>query len=82
MYLGFIGTGEITKAVIHGILKSKINFKRIYISRRNNKNSNYLKSISKKITILNNNRYIHKFDNSNYLPLFFINLPLHLNINI
>ena len=23
-----------------------------------------------------------KFDNSNYLPLFFINLPLHLNINI
>ena len=58
MYLGFIGTGEITKAVVLGILKSNINFKRIYISKRNIKNSNYLKSISSKITILNNNQEI------------------------
>ena len=58
MYLGFIGTGEITKAVVLGILKSNINFKRIYISKRNTKHSNYLKSISSKVTILNNNQEI------------------------
>ena len=30
MNLGFIGTGEITKAVVIGILKSKIKYKKIY----------------------------------------------------
>ena len=42
--LGFIGTGEITKAVVLGILNSKIKFKKIYISKRNKKNSNFLKN--------------------------------------
>ncbi len=37
MKLGFIGTGEITKAVILGILKSKIKYSKIYISKRNKK---------------------------------------------
>ena len=37
MKLGFIGTGEISKAVIQGIVSSKIKFSKIYISNRNNK---------------------------------------------
>ena len=43
MKLGFIGTGEITKSVVTGILASSISFKQIYISKRNNKISNILK---------------------------------------
>tara|TARA_B100000287_G_scaffold420388_1_gene459700 strand:- start:2880 stop:3650 length:771 start_codon:yes stop_codon:yes gene_type:complete len=58
MYLGFIGTGEITKSVILGILNSKIKYKKIYISRRNKKISNYLKNKSNKIVVLNNNQNI------------------------
>ena len=58
MTLGFIGTGEITKAVVLGILKSKIKYNKIYISERNKKISNYLKSKSKKIIISNNNQEI------------------------
>ena len=37
MNLGFIGTGEITKAVVLGILNSKIKYKKIYLSKRNTK---------------------------------------------
>ncbi len=58
MHLGFIGTGEISKAVILGILKSKIKYKKIFISKRNNKISNFLKKQSKKVIILNNNQEI------------------------
>ena len=58
MYLGFIGTGEISKAVILGILKSKIKYKKIFISKRNFKISRYLKKKSKKIVIANNNQEI------------------------
>ena len=58
MYLGFIGTGEITKSVILGILNSKIKYKKIYISRRNKKILNYLKNKSNKIVVLNNNQNI------------------------
>jgi len=58
MHLGFIGTGEITKAVILGILKSKIKFNKIYISKRNNKISNFLKNKSKKIIVSNDNQEI------------------------
>ena len=58
MYLGFIGTGEISKAVILGILKSKIKYKKIFISKRNYKISRYLKKQSKKIVIANNNQEI------------------------
>ena len=61
MRIGFIGTGEITKAVVLGILKSKIKYQKIYISRRNKKISNFLKSKNNKINILNNNQdIIHK----------------------
>ncbi len=58
MYLGFIGTGEISKAVILGILKSKIKYKKIFISKRNFKISRYLQKQSKKIVIVNNNQEI------------------------
>tara|TARA_B100000029_G_scaffold515216_1_gene621180 strand:+ start:2515 stop:3285 length:771 start_codon:yes stop_codon:yes gene_type:complete len=58
MNLGFIGSGEITKAVVKGILKSKIRYKKIYLSKRNKKISSYLKSKSKKITVLNQNQEI------------------------
>ena len=58
MNLGFIGTGEITKAVVLGILNSKIKFKNIYVSKRNQKNSNFLKNKSGKINIISNNQKI------------------------
>ncbi len=58
MKLGFIGTGEISKAVINGILNSKVRFSKIYISKRNIKISNYLSRKSKKIFIINDNQKI------------------------
>tara|TARA_Y100001958_G_C21177393_1_gene507922 strand:+ start:416 stop:1186 length:771 start_codon:yes stop_codon:yes gene_type:complete len=58
MNLGFIGTGEITKAVVKGILNSKIKYSKIYLSRRNKNISKYLSSKSKKIIILDNNQTI------------------------
>ncbi len=67
MNLGFIGTGEITKAVILGVLNSKIKFNKIYISKRNVKISKFLKNKNKKITILNNNQEI--IDKSKFLFL-------------
>ena len=58
MNIGFIGTGEISKAVILGILGTNLSIKKIYISRRNKKIYNYLKEKSKKIVILKNNQEI------------------------
>ena len=67
MKLGFIGSGEITKAVVQGITKSKINYKKILISKRNNKTSSYLKKINKKIKISADNQHI--IDNSEWIFL-------------
>ena len=58
MRLGFIGTGEITKSVVQGIIKSKIKYSKIYISRRNKKNSSNLKLLSKKIIVISDNQEI------------------------
>ena len=58
MNLGFIGTGTIASCVITGIFKSKISFKKIYISRRNKKNSQKLKKKYNKIFIVENNQEI------------------------
>ena len=58
MKLGFIGTGQITKAVINGILKSKIKYSKIFISKRNLKISAELSKKSKKILIIKNNQEI------------------------
>ena len=58
MILGFIGTGEITKSVVLGILGSNIKFNKIYLSKRNSKISQYLSKKNKKIFILKNNQEI------------------------
>jgi len=58
MKLGFIGTGQITKAVINGILKSQIKYSKIFISKRNLKISAELSKKSKKILIIKNNQEI------------------------
>ena len=58
MLLGFIGTGKITSSVITGICNSNIKYKKILISRRNKKNSNFLKKKFKKIIIEKNNQEI------------------------
>jgi len=58
MNLGFIGTGTIASSVITGIFKSKIIFKKIYISKRNNKNSQKLKKKYNKVYIAENNQEI------------------------
>jgi pyrroline-5-carboxylate reductase len=67
MKLGFIGTGKIASSVITGICKSKIKFKQIIISPRNNTIANSLKRKFNKITIAKNNQEI--IDKSNWIFL-------------
>ena len=67
MKIGFIGTGEITKAVVSGILSSRLKIKKIYLSERNKKISKQLSKKSKKIKIIKNNQDI--INNSNWLFL-------------
>ena len=49
MKLGFIGTGQIAKATILGILESNLKINKIYISQRNKKISKQLSKKNKKI---------------------------------
>ena len=58
MKLGFIGTGQITKAVVTGIINSNIKISKIFISERNKKISRILKFKSKKIKIIKYNQDI------------------------
>ena len=58
MKLGFIGTGKITSAVITGICRSSIPYKKIVISQRNKSISNTLKKKFKKIMINSDNQEI------------------------
>ena len=58
MNLGFIGTGQITKATILGILGSDLKINKIYISQRNKKISSLLSKKSNKIYILKDNQEI------------------------
>ena len=58
MKIGFIGTGQITKAVVTGVIKSKLKISQIFVSERNKKISRILKSKSKKIKIIKNNQDI------------------------
>ena len=67
MKIGFIGTGEITKAVVSGILSSRLKIKKIYLSERNKKISRQLSKRSKKIKIIKDNQDI--INNSNWLFL-------------
>jgi len=65
--LGFIGTGKIASSVIEGICNSKIRYKKIIISKRNNKISLKLKNKFKKIIINKSNQNI--IDNSDWVFL-------------
>ena len=67
MNLGFIGTGEITKSVVLGIINSKLKYNKIYLSKRNVKISKYLNNKNNKIKILNNNQEI--IDKSKFIFL-------------
>jgi pyrroline-5-carboxylate reductase len=67
MNLGFIGTGQIAKATILGILGSNLKINKIYISQRNKKTSSQLSKKSKKIIVLKNNQEI--INNSNWIFL-------------
>tara|TARA_Y100000996_G_C22543283_1_gene650788 strand:+ start:1158 stop:1925 length:768 start_codon:yes stop_codon:yes gene_type:complete len=67
MNLGFIGTGKIASSVIKGIVKSSINYKKIYISARNKKIANGLKKRFKKIYIEKDNQKI--INSSNWIFL-------------
>ena len=67
MNLGFIGTGKISESVITGIFKSKIKYKKIFISKRNNLISKRLKKSFRKITIEKDNQRI--VDQSNWVFL-------------
>ena len=58
MNLGFIGTGNIVSDVIFGINKSKIKFKKIIVSPRNQKKAYQLKKKFKKITIAKDNQSV------------------------
>ena len=49
MKLGFIGTGKITVAVVTGICRSKISFKKILLSPRNKNVARKLKKKFKKV---------------------------------
>ena len=49
MKIGFIGTGQITKAVVTGVINSKLKISKIFVSERNKKISRILKFKSKKI---------------------------------
>tara|TARA_B100001057_G_scaffold99498_1_gene96335 strand:- start:541 stop:1299 length:759 start_codon:yes stop_codon:yes gene_type:complete len=67
MRLGFIGTGNIVSDVVTGIIKSKLNYKKIIVSPRNKKKAKYLKKTFKKIIIAKNNQEI--VDSSDWIFL-------------
>ena len=58
MNLGFIGIGNIVSDVITGISKSKIKYKNIILSPRNQKKAKQLKKKFKKIIIAKNNQSV------------------------
>ena len=58
MKLGFIGTGNITVAVVNGICNSNISFSKVIISSRNKKKAQRLKKKFKKVSIAKTNQEI------------------------
>ena len=58
MKIGFIGTGQITKAVVTGVINSNLKISQIFVSERNKKISRILKFKSKKIKIIKKNQDI------------------------
>ncbi len=67
MNFGFIGTGNIVSDVIVGMNDSKLKYKKIIISPRNQKKAKYLKKKIKKVFIAKNNQAV--IDNSNWIFL-------------
>ena len=67
MNIGFLGTGHITSSVIEGISKSKLKFKKIYISHRNKLIAKKLSKRFKKVSISRNNQQL--IDKSNWVFL-------------
>ena len=58
MKLGFIGTGNITVAVVNGICNSKISYSQIIVSSRNKKKALNLKKNFRKIVVARTNQEI------------------------
>ena len=58
MILGFIGTGKISSSIILGIFKSKLKFKKIYISSRNRNIAKKLANKFGKVKIIKDNQEI------------------------
>ena len=58
MNYGFVGTGNIVSDVITGMNGSKIRYKKIIISPRNQKKAKQLKKKFKKITIAKDNQSV------------------------
>ena len=69
MKIGFIGTGQIAKSTVLGILKSNLKVEKIYISKRNKKISRLLRKKSKKIRITINNQEIINKSNWVFLSI-------------
>jgi len=69
MKLGFIGTGQIAKATILGILGSNLKINKIYISQRSEKISKQLSTKSKKVVILKDNQEIINSSNWVFLSI-------------
>ena len=67
MKLGFIGTGNITVAVVTGICRSKISYKKILVSSRNKSKALKLSKKFKKVSIAKTNQEI--VDNCNWVFL-------------
>ena len=69
MVIGFIGTGQIAKSTILGILKSNLKVEKIYISQRNKRIARLLSKKSKKIRIIINNQEIINKSNWVFLSI-------------
>ena len=69
MKVGFIGTGQIAKSTILGILKSNLKLEKIYISQRNKRIARLLSKKSKKIRIIINNQEIINKSNWVFLSI-------------
>ena len=67
MKLGFIGTGNISSDVVHGICNSKISFKKIILSPRNKNKALKLKKKFKKVVIAKSNQEV--IDKSDWIFL-------------
>ena len=70
MNYGFVGTGNIVSDVITGMNGSKIRYKKIIISPRNQKKAKQLKKKFKKITIAKDNQSVINESDWVFLGIF------------